>query len=450
MLRRLIKQKNRFLDWFITEKPHLTKSQLYVQRRFVETLFLVLAASLFGYIIGLFGFKEEFPNAIAVWVCIGSLALYKLSSNNIVSGNIFISFFFFAITNEILFSSGEVVAYFKWFIPIPVFSLLFVNRNSTFFWSFIVLLTTIGLLVHDYSANTILQEYVYKTFFIADMVLFFLLLMAMVFIYYVGKEVINKELNTEQKELKNKTRDLLRVQEQLLERNKELQTYAHVVSHDLKTPLRGILGFSEILSDELTKHGKIEKDSEVHLNFIKENAAQMDELVTDILRYAELSNNASKEFKPCDLNELLIQAINSFPINYLRESITIQEVNLPKVKGLPTQIKQIFQNLISNSVKFADPNRPLRIKVFIENHEDFVQFSFEDNGIGVKEENLDYMFLPFKRLHSQSQYNGSGIGLANFSKVVKRHNGKIWAESEFGKGLKISFTLAKKPWDTNI
>lgn len=183
---------------------------------------------------------------------------------------------------------------------------------------------------------------------------------------------------------------------------------------------------------------------EEQLNFLQDNAVEMEELVTDVLRYAELSNNSAKEFKESDLNELLQQAIRSLPNPNKVKNIDIHQVDLPMVKVLPTQTKQIFQNLISNSIKFADNDRELKIDIFEEDHEDYVLFKFKDNGIGIREENLNDVFLPFKKFNSPSKYAGSGIGLANCAKVVKRHNGKIWAESVLGEGSTIIFTLSKK------
>jgi signal transduction histidine kinase len=371
--------------------------------------------------------------------------MYRAYGSNRVAGNVFIGFFFIALTYDLFTNVDEILAYFRWYVVLPMFALFFINRNSGLFWGGVILISTLGLYSYDFPNSAILSNPENKKSFFSDTITYYLTVIILIYIYYRGKEVISAQLIQERKEIKNKANDLLIMKDQLLEKNSELQTYAHVVSHDLKTPLRGILGFSEILKNELTKNKTLGEESGIHLDFIKNNALQMEELITDILRYSELSNNTSKEFKLEDLNDLLKQAISSFPNKQIKESVIIHQEELPYVPVLKTQTKQIFQNLISNSIKFTDKNRPLRIEITTKDYPNLVMFTFKDNGIGVKNENLEYMFLPFKRLNSQSRYNGSGIGLANCEKVVKRHKGTIWAESELGKGLTVSFTLSKKP-----
>jgi signal transduction histidine kinase len=437
MYRHIIKKKNQFLDWLISEKSEISKATLYTHRRFVEAILLALVASIMGLVFKLMGIRENFPIELSILVCVIVLWMYR--------AYVFIGFFFIALTYDLFTNVDEILAYFRWYVVLPMFALFFINRNSGLFWGGVILISTLGLYSYDFPNSAILSNPENKKSFFSDTITYYLTVIILIYIYYRGKEVISAQLIQERKEIKNKANDLLIMKDQLLEKNSELQTYAHVVSHDLKTPLRGILGFSEILKNELTKNKTLGEESGIHLDFIKNNALQMEELITDILRYSELSNNTSKEFKLEDLNDLLKQAISSFPNKQIKESVIIHQEELPYVPVLKTQTKQIFQNLISNSIKFTDKNRPLRIEITTKDYPNLVMFTFKDNGIGVKNENLEYMFLPFKRLNSQSRYNGSGIGLANCEKVVKRHKGTIWAESELGKGLTVSFTLSKKP-----
>lgn len=444
MLCKINSAKNKIVDWFIVDNENIAYPELYVRRRFIEAVILVFSASLLGFILKVIGVRESFPTEFAMLVCGIVLWMYKKGVNDVFTGNIFIGFFYFALSYGLLFNQSEITTYFRWYIALPMFAMMFINKNSTLFWSIVIILTNVVLFFVKFPSSTILSDPYHKLYFFSDTGIFFLVLLLLLYIYYINKQFIDTRLESEQAEIKKQAQDLIAMQEELIEKNKDLQTYAHVVSHDLKAPIRGILSFSELLKITLHKKNVLDGEIEEQLNFLQDNAVEMEELVTDVLRYAELSNNSAKEFKESDLNELLQQAIRSLPNPNKVKNIDIHHVDLPMVKVLPTQTKQIFQNLISNSIKFADNDRELKIDIFEEDHEDYVLFKFKDNGIGIREENLNDVFLPFKKFNSPTKYSGSGIGLANCAKVVKRHDGKIWAESVLGEGSTIIFTLSKK------
>jgi signal transduction histidine kinase len=306
-----------------------------------------------------------------------------------------------------------------------------------------IMLSYLGLLFYEYPITSVLHDPEYKLFFFTDTLVFYSVILLLIYVYFVGKEFIDKKLIREQEAIKKQATDLIIMQRELLEKNNDLKTYAHIVSHDLKSPIRGIRSFAELLKTTLSKKGIDDVAIDQQLSFINDNALQMEELVTDILRYAELNNDRSREFREINLNILLNQVISSLNDQSAVKNILIYQTDLPIIRVLPTQTKQIFQNLISNSLKFVDDSRALKIEIFEEDHKDYVLFKIKDNGIGIRQEHLKSIFLPFKRFNSPSKYNGSGIGLANCAKVVKRHQGKIWAESIEGEGSTFSFTLSK-------
>lgn len=445
MFERIIKTKNQFLDWFITEKERISTLELYTRRRFIEAILLALIATSIGWLFKLLNIHQSFPNELGMLFCIMVLLIYRQSSNTILAGNIFVGFFYFTMTYDIIYSQSEIVTYFRWLLVLPVFSYLFINKNSGIFWVVTIILTTALLALYPFGSNSILANDRYRVYFASDSILYYSIFLTLIYVYFQRKELINQALKKEQIELDQKAQDLMRAQNQLLEVNEDLKTYAHVVSHDLKTPLRGILGFSEIIYTKVSSGEPLDEDNMIHLKFIKDNAVQMEELITDILRFAELRNNPSREFRAVDLNQLLDQSVKNFTQEEIQDSLIIHRIDLPKIKVIPSQIKQVFQNLISNSIKFAKENQAPKIEIFQEDKGAFIQFTFKDNGIGVEPENLEYIFLPFKKLNSPSKYSGSGIGLANCAKVVARHGGKIWAESRENEGLTIHFTILKEP-----
>jgi light-regulated signal transduction histidine kinase (bacteriophytochrome) len=307
----------------------------------------------------------------------------------------------------------------------------------------LIMLSTFAFFFVEYPVTSVLHDRAYKLFFFTDILVFYTLILLLIYIYNVSKIHIDEELIQEQKGIKKQAADLITMQTELLEKNNDLKTYAHVVSHDLKSPIRGIKSFAELLETTLSKKGIDDAELNQQLSFINDNALQMEELVTDILRYSELSNDSSREFKESDLNILLEQVITTLGDISMIKNILVLKTDLPILKVLPTQTKQIFQNLISNALKFADNSRALKIEISGEVQENFVLFKIKDNGIGIRKEHLTDIFLPFKRFKSPGKFNGSGIGLANCAKVVKRHQGKIWAESIEGEGSTFSFTLSK-------
>jgi signal transduction histidine kinase len=443
MLESLIISKNKLIDWFIPDGTKINDSELYAKRRFIEAVMVIFVASFSGFLLNAFGIRDSFPSELAMINCIAILFMHKNRIRTLFIANIFVGFFYIALTYGVMNNSTGITFYFRWYIAIPMFSMLFINKNSTIFWSLLIILSHIGLFFYEFPINSPLDNQGRKLYFFTNTTIFYIILIMLIYVYSVGKEFISKKLMEEQKEIKKQAADLIIMQRELIEKNNVLKTYAHVVSHDLKSPIRSIRSFAELLKTTLLKKDIDDALINQQLSFINDNAIQMEELVSDILRYAELNNDRSREFRETNLNILLNQVISTLSDQSAVKNILIYQIDLPIIRLLPTQTKQIFQNLISNSLKFVDESRALKIEIFEEDHKDYVLFKIKDNGIGIRQEHLKDIFLPFKRFNSPSKYNGSGIGLANCAKVVKRHRGKIWAESVEGEGSTISFTLSK-------
>lgn len=265
------------------------------------------------------------------------------------------------------------------------------------------------------------------------------------------KELRLQQLELEKKELELKQKEKLKsinksLEEkvrqrtnQLLIKNQELEQYAYIVAHDLKEPIRSIVGFAQLLE----KRSSLEMSdmSKELLKFIVDASYSMREMVDDLLQFStiQVDKNKMKEIKTRNLIDIiLINLKNSFKVN---QAELILE-NMPEtIYGDSTQIKQLFQNLISNAIKFKHPDRAPVVTISCKKLESAYQFSISDNGLGIKKEYHDQIFLLFKRLHTKQQFSGSGIGLSICKKIVLQHGGNIWIESEEGVGTSFIFTL---------
>ncbi len=219
--------------------------------------------------------------------------------------------------------------------------------------------------------------------------------------------------------------------------NKELEQFAYVASHDMREPIRTIRSFNGLLG---RKYGEVlgEKGSEF-IHFIDDASKRMDALLTELLEYSRVhSRNKTKEI--IDLSDPVILAADNLRTALEEENVVLNTKDLPEVSANKIQMTRLFQNLISNGIKY-NKNEEKTINIDYKQNGTKYIFSIQDNGIGIEQKYHEKIFEIFRRLHNNTEYEGSGIGLATCKKIVEQHNGKIWVESEIGKGTKILFTL---------
>jgi PAS domain S-box-containing protein len=224
--------------------------------------------------------------------------------------------------------------------------------------------------------------------------------------------------------------------------NYELLQFASVASHDLKEPLRKISIFSHLLKDK--NEALLDTSSQKHLNNIIHASGRMSSLIDDLLTFSRLSQ-ANIEFYPVDLNELLQGIVQDLEIPIQEKGATIEIGPLPVVEGISLQLGQVFQNLISNSLKFTYPERPPLIQINAgvewEGNREVCKLLYQDNGIGFKQEYADKIFEIFQRLHTREAYEGTGVGLAIVKKIITLHNGEIKAYGKEGEGARFELLL---------
>jgi PAS domain S-box-containing protein len=213
---------------------------------------------------------------------------------------------------------------------------------------------------------------------------------------------------------------------ELLASNTELERFAYVASHDLQEPLRMVSSFLQLLEKKLGEN--LDETGRQYMNFAVDGAERMKKLIQDLLEYSRVGTS-KESITEVDCNEVLenVQKVFALSIGEKKAFVTVKP--LPVIQGVKSQVHQLFQNLIGNSIKYAGNKRPV-IEVGCNLNNNTWQFYVKDNGIGIDPRFYEKIFIIFQRLHNRQQYAGTGIGLAICKKIVDRHNGKIWVESE--------------------
>ncbi len=227
--------------------------------------------------------------------------------------------------------------------------------------------------------------------------------------------------------------------ELLTNKNKELEQFTYIASHDLQEPLRSLISFSTILDKEykdvLTGRG------EMYLNYIQKSSQRMQNLVKGLLDYARIGRE--KKLEEVDTEVMVNHILNDFALKIDETNATIEIGDLPTIKGYVVELQQLFQNVISNALKYRKADTTPKVVITSEEEKDCWLFKVQDNGIGIDSEHLDKVFVIFKRLHNRDEFEGEGIGLSHCKKIAEMHMGKIWIESEKNRGSVVHFTVSK-------
>jgi len=229
------------------------------------------------------------------------------------------------------------------------------------------------------------------------------------------------------------------LEEALKRSNAELQQFAYVSSHDLQEPLRMIISYLTLL--ERKYKDKLDAQAQEYIRTAVEGGMRMRALINDLLEYSRIDTMA-KPFAPVDMNEVLEAAIENLKVSIEENDADIQAAPLPTIIADRTQMIQVIQNLVGNAIKFRGAERP-RIQISATQDAREWTFAVKDNGIGMSPEYKDKIFQMFQRLHSREEYPGTGVGLAIAKKIVEQHGGRIWVESEEGRGSTFYFTVSK-------
>ncbi|GGF28267.1 PAS domain S-box protein [Echinicola rosea] len=237
------------------------------------------------------------------------------------------------------------------------------------------------------------------------------------------KAIVKKELQDFNKKLQVK--------------NKELEQFAFVASHDLQEPLQTVMSFTEFLSENYGPH--FDETGRKSMQYITEATGRMRQLIKGLLDYSRLGRERKPEM--VDGNSLISNIKVDLGSQIKATNAKIYADNLPHIKGNYTELRILFQNIITNAIKFHKEGVPPEIQINVTKKSDHWLFCIKDNGIGIEKKFKERIFIIFQRLHARKSYDGTGIGLAHCQKIVELHGGKIWVQSELGQGSSFLFTI---------
>jgi PAS domain S-box-containing protein len=238
-------------------------------------------------------------------------------------------------------------------------------------------------------------------------------------------------------ERKRAEEELMQRAEELARSNAELEQFAYIASHDLQEPLRMVASYTQLLGKRYK--GKLDGDADEFISFAVEGANRMQRLINDLLTYSRVGTRGQGP-EPIYSEQVLDEALATLQLAITESAAQVTHDPLPKVLADGAQLGQVFQNLIGNALKYRG-DAPPRIHISAAQEGDMWVFSVRDNGIGIDPDYHERVFVIFQRLHTREEGSGTGMGLAVCKKIVERHGGRIWLESELGKGATFYFTI---------
>jgi len=331
------------------------------------------------------------------------------------------------------------------YFAIPLIIVRYISRKTTIRFSRIYFLFAAFILACGATHFLDAVAFWYPAYRLSALVRLFTGIISWVTVYYLikslpalfamrsAKEV---EIELEETKLREFKKGMVRTME-LERKNKELEQFAYVASHDLQEPLRTTSSFIEIFKEKYM--GKMDEETDDILNYISQSNDRMKVLIKDLLDYSRIGRKPVIEDVNC--NEVLDDVLADLSVNINETNTTIFREKLPEVRGYPTELKQLFQNIVSNSIKFRKPGIDPQIQISAERNNGHWQFAIADNGIGMEETDTERIFVIFQRLHTRTEYEGSGIGLSFCKKIVELHGGNIWVKSKPGEGSTFYFTI---------
>ena len=436
----LIKLWNRWRLWLIRNvlNPGLVKNQqLLAQSVALASLFFLVQTMLVCMsLVAVISVPEQpqwpFLVTFVYFFVVMALLRYR---DNLKLVNMLTGLYLFSLFSILFLTSGGLYSDNAfWLAAVPLFMFYFTSIRNGLFWSGIILLFLSGVFVLDktgwypisYPLEAGVDYYFWSIFFL------FLTIFASIYYGAYGKEKVIRLLQFSQRETADKKK-------KLEQSNRELETFAYSAAHEIREPLRMIAGYSGLLKEQLD--GKLNEEQEEFMLYILNGADQLNQMLDSMLFYAKVQKPNIENGVLVDLNDVFFVAMHQLKSKIEETEAVICSSRLPQVPGDFFAFVRLFQNLISNALKFSKPGKSPCLEVIAETRETECIVQFIDKGIGLEKAEFDRIFELFQRLPQPRQIPGSGIGLALCKRMVAKLGGSIWLESEVGVGTTFFVAL---------
>ena len=441
-----LRRVGKTIDWFI---PIHIQTQHVLHRRarllmwvhaFILILCLIMLPS------SLFIEDASYsPIFSAIFALVTSMLVFRRWGNISLSSNILTAIPALALVPLIFSSGGMYSDNLLWLYLCPFIAFLFTEIRSRIFWAVTVVGLHCYLFILELQVETsfIIDKPDGAAYYFVSYLFLFLMMLGIVYIFKLEQDFVIKQLRehrdelTTQKEAIQQQANQLRQQEQTLkEMNKDLEQFAYVASHDLKEPLRTIGSFTKLIEQELDRTDNANTNE--YIEFVKDGVERMKNLITSLLNDIKYKQ---KEDKTVNLNDVILMVVNNLSASTKERNATINYGKLPTVKGSPTAYVQLFQNLISNSLKFQKTDVPPNINIVHTGINGHHHIKISDNGIGIPKEHLPNVFELFNQGETEESHCGQGIGLSTCKRIVNHFGGDISVDSEVDKGTVFTIKL---------
>ena len=419
---------------------------------------------LFAFTLGLFLYFSSFfiengGTVPLLWGSVITLFLmyfFRKKGDLIISGNFLAGIVFFVLFSAVGNTGGIYSDDLLWMLLAPLIALLFASRRSGIFWTIALTGATIYLYFEEIKNIEAGKEFslLFETeYYLFSYIALFIAVVCIVHIFEKGREEIidllvgkNKELVENRVQLR-KQRDLLVQQKKELEilsqelknSNTDLDNFAQAASHDMKQPLRMIKSYLQLISRD--KDISLKGSTKEYMNFVIQGADRLEHLIHDLLSLSQVGKQSNNNTE-VSLNDVMIIVKNNLSQVIKETNAVVHTENLPEIYGSRSLIIQLFQNLIANGIKFQKAGTLPVISIKAELKEKELIVEVKDNGIGISEEYQQRVFNIFERLHTQTEYEGSGIGLHTCKKIMDSMGKKMWLTSKEGEGTSFYLVLS--------
>lgn len=437
------------IDRLIPKGKLTEKHDLFTQRCFIAIMLLMFSFAFASFITKrLTNYEDPFPFWLIIILIPILLFVNKGMNKTVIAINVFNGILFIILAVLMIETGGIFSMNTKWLLIILFLSLLYLPITQMLVWMGLSLALLCGIYWGVDVDVTSIPGFDKNTYLI-DCLLFITMISIFFAIFYRFQTLLRENIDRKKQASERQTEKLRlqaekieEVSKQLEESNQQLKNYAHTTSHDLRQPLRTISSFVQLMQKDIEQN-KVTDATKEYMAFVLDASRKGNRLVDDILVHAQVEH-LGKETKELISTDFLLKNVTRSLKRQIEETkaeITVAN-KLPAIYGNPIEIERVFQNLISNALKYAKENMPPQLNISCITDSTSHTFLIEDKGIGIQKENLLTIFDRFVQEKRANKF-GQGIGLANCKSIIENHGGKIWIESELDQYTRMFFTIPK-------